>query len=308
MEKIQLYEYIDLVDPTNKLKEIERRGKKENRYSWCILVDELKKKVVNNVIIDVFIEKVNKNNSFSNIYYNSINKHIDDFMDKINKENQEYLFELQKLFLLISLDDKDFYFIQKNKIYQEMEIINKINIKMEKTNDFIKINFLKSILYKNIEIFEKRKNLLRLLNKNNYISYEDDLIININNNEDIIKCLDFIKYNNIIYTDVKLPKIIKINEINRNPGFYFVDKTKDLKIICKYFICINFNNKNIIQQPTLKRYILNKDNKKITVFFYSYNIYLIKYKYMFTKPLNIKNIFKFYKIHYFDLWRKKHKK
>ena len=30
MEKIQLYEYIDLVDPTNKLEEIERRGKKEN--------------------------------------------------------------------------------------------------------------------------------------------------------------------------------------------------------------------------------------------------------------------------------------
>lgn len=305
MQKIPFYEYIDIIDPRNKLEEIERRGKKEDRYSWCILIEEIIKYVIPNIFINDFISKINKNINFSNIYYETNNIYIDETMNKINEENQDMLFELQKLILLNSLDDKNFYSIQKNKLLQEMEIIYMLYIKKNEAKDENKISFLNNIFYKNIEIFEKRKGLIRLINKNNKdnITYEDYLIININNNEDIINCLNFIKHSTIIYKNVILPKDIKIKSENQYSNHFKINiKTTDLKIFNKL-------EKNIINDL---KYNLHKSSILYIFEIYSnYRKTVNNNYYTFTRPgvlefILLNNIYKY--SHFFDSWRKKHKK
>ena len=63
-ERIHFYEYMDIIDSRNKLEELEKKGENKNKYSWIILVDELKNKVITNEFIEDFIKKVNKNIKF----------------------------------------------------------------------------------------------------------------------------------------------------------------------------------------------------------------------------------------------------
>lgn len=294
-ERIHFYEYMDIIDSRNKLEELEKKGENKNKYSWIILVDELKNKVVTNEFIEDFIKKVNKNIKFSDIYYNTINKYIDETMEEINKENNEHFYILQKLMLLYYLDNNNFYLLQKDKIYQEMMIINKLYMKINETYDPNKINILNKILCKNLEIFEKRKKVLGLIiKKNNILSYDIDFIININandNNHDIIKYFDFIKYNNLVYNNVTLPSVIKIEEKNQYSLSYNNFETKIIDYIYILKPIINYTN----------------EDKNINADVYHKYIF-INYSYIITRELTVNIMNKFYIYsHYFDKWRKKHK-
>ena len=68
MHKVPFYEYIDIIDPTTKFNEIEKKAEKEERYSWSILVEEIKRKVKSNIFIEDFIEKINENIKFSYVF------------------------------------------------------------------------------------------------------------------------------------------------------------------------------------------------------------------------------------------------
>lgn len=324
MDKIQFYEYVDIIDTRKKLEEIERKGKKEDRYSWSILVDELKTRVIDNIFINDFIKKINKSIKFSDIYYNTINKYIDDTMDVLNTENNDFFYDLQRHMLIYYLDHEGFYNLQKNKIYQEITIINKLYIKLNETSDINKIKLIKNIIYKNLEIFEKRQKILRLIiKKNNISSYSDDFIININandNNNDILKYFEFMKYNNRVYNNVLLPKVIKIKETPLRIILYNEINYKN-NITEYHYILTTFLN--ILN---LKKYIkyMDKDKESSTkLILKNINNYLFKQKRFFnvdksifiyyhcttlTKRLNvyILNI-KYIPNHYFDKWRKKHK-
>lgn len=328
--KLIFYEYIDIIDPSIKFKEIEERGKNENRYSWSILVEEIKKKVIRNDFINDFIEKTEKNIKFSNIYYKSINKYIDLVMEKKNEENQENFYLLQKLILLESLEDKKFYLLQKNKIYQDMVIILKLYNKINKTKgSLICINKLKEFIHKKLEIFIKRKDLINLINKkskNGFMSNEDNIIINIQSENDIILALDFIDNNKKIYTNIKLPIFIKIRENNNYPVNLNNEKNKtnDYYIIYKYIKATGIiNNKKYNTQgeqtDLIIKYFKNNINKIPNDLSNSLYILFKKcLKYIFSNgyinseitqatDLNFIKIINLYKyVHYFDLWRKKH--
>lgn len=298
MVRIPFYEYIDLVDPTNKLQELERRGKRENKYSWKILIDEIKENVIINENIEIFINRVNENVKFSNIYYNSINIYIDKIMEIKNEENSKYLFELQKYILLDSLVDEKFYNLQKKKLYQEMIIISKIYYKL-KTNDPNTEDYkIKEFIKGKKDIFEKRKKLIILINKKKLISNEDNLIMNIKNEEDIIIALDFIHNNEKVYNNVKLPNFIKIREYNNYCPIIsnYENNIKNIKIINnKYSFYVNNNSYN-----SRSRTLGFKCNNYIYIIYLNIN----KTCLCFILILII-NIYDF--LHYFDLWRKKHK-
>lgn len=312
MHKVPFYEYIDIIDPTTKFNEIEKKAEKEERYSWSILVEEIKRKVKSNIFIEDFIEKINENIKFSDIYYTTNNKYIDDMMEKKNEENCDNFYKLQKLILLNSLDDKSFYLNQKNKIYKEMEIITMIYFKIldDQNNEN-----LKKLIFKYFDIFEKRRNFIKKFNKHAGIwMHDDDLIINIENEEDIKITVDYIKRKEIIYTNVKLPEIIKIKETHHNN---YVKIKRERKINNDYlYIYIIFKrytekaekeNNNIVYVniPVFRLFQRNKidvDNHYFNNMFdfnSIINILLLS---------NVKKN-KFYNyIYYFDLWKKKHKK
>lgn len=287
-EKIYLYEYIDIVDPRNKLNEIEKRAKKENKYSWSILVEEIKNKVILNVFIKDFINKVNENIKFSNIYYKSNNKYIDEEMIRRNNENNEYFFKLQKSILFDLLENEKFYLFQKKIVYKEMDIIKKTNMKIN-TRNLKNESQLKLFINKYMEIFEKRKNIMKIIIKkckkiNTY--YDDDLIINIKNNEDVDFVLAFIQKNNIKYNKIKLPKIIKIKENNNHVAkFYYGNNniTSYYHDIYKHMnSTFNTVDGKIVTYLIINNNEYNKCHVKQNTIFYNY-------------------------YHYFDLWRKKHK-
>lgn len=304
MERIPLYKYMDLVDPTNKLYQIEKKGKKEDIYSWKILIDELNENVIMNKNIKDFIEKINKNVSFSNIYYNTINIHIDNYIEKINNENSEYLFNLQKISLLTEINDLDFYLHQKDKIYKELDIINKISIKRK--NSQINNNNLEKLMIKYMNVLEKRKNLISLINnKTLFYNYDDNLIKNINNEDDLQIAIDRLNKDKIIYRNVKLPRFIRIKEKNKLIMLFNIIN-KEYYFIYKYLKNKLNNKENMKPYNHTNLYKNIKLNKKVFI----NNIKFIIKMYIYVINLNfdlwIKNN-KFNKyFHYFDLWRKLH--
>lgn len=304
MEKVPFYKYIDILDPTDKLGEIERKGKKENKYSWSILVEEINKKVIPNVFINGFISKINENIKFSDFYYISNNEHIDNLMEKKNVENCDYLFNLQKNILLCSLEEKDFYLYQKDRIKKEMEMVTMIHFKLMNNK---KNEKLKKLIFKYLNIFEKRKTLIKLINKKTkYYTYDDDLIINTHSEKDIKITFDYIKDNTNIYTKVKLPKVIKIKEINNNLLVDIPNKNNDYYVIYNYlkYRKNNFFKENIKKDKILKTYrfilyTITKNTKN--------NIKENNYNNLVTQVLLLNNIriIKFYNyIYYFDMWKK----
>lgn len=310
--KIHFYDYLDIIDSSNKTEELERKGKKEDKYSWSILVEDLKEKVIENGFINDFIKKIYKNIKFSDIYYNTINKHIDEIMDKINDENSELLYLLQKNMFLYYLDDINFYLLQKKKIVQEITIINKLYIKLKTTFDIRKRNIINNILNINLERFKKRKNVLRLvIKKNNLYYYDDDIIINLNNDDlrtDIKKYINFIEYKNMVYSNVKIPKYINIKETNNFPVFNYNIFSKGLEMFYISIIVKNYKYRFI---PIINDFIIkcNYNNYFLDFKFHREYLYLYTYTYYFGKNkkiiyylfiINDKEfrwiIYKFYKI------------
>lgn len=316
-ERIHFYNYLDIIDSRNKMDELEQRGKKEDKYSWSILVDDLKNRIIDNVLINDFIKKINKNIIFSNIYYNTINKYIDDTMEEVNKENDELFHELKRYMFLYYLDDKDFYLLQKRQLFNEMMIITKIYNKINNSkNPVFNVDKLNDFICEKLEIFEKRKNVIYLINKKikkELISNEDDIIINIKNEDDIIVALDFMNNNKKIYNNVKLPDFIKIREYNNYyPLILNYENTIKKNIYYINIIIYNYMKYNKIKNNKNIFYVNNDlyNNRSSGLDFKSNNyintIYLNRNQTGFCFILIlIINIYKF--LHYFDRWRKKHK-
>lgn len=169
IEKIPFYEYLDIIDSHTKLNAIQRKGNLDGEYSWWILIKELKHKVNMNVYI----------------------------------ENSNYLFELQNIILTLSINELSFYIYQKEKIYKEIEIINK---------------------------------------KSNFYNQNDGLINNIKNDVDLEITGEKIQSDNNIYQNVKLPINIKIKEFySKTLSLYLPEK--EYLYITKYMKNILYSKK-----------------------------------------------------------------
>lgn len=242
IDKMEFYEYFDIVNIDNKLREIEKKAEKEDIYSWRILVDEIKKKVIINAPISEFIKKTSKNIKFSNIYYNTINKNIDDHMDNLNEENNNNLVILRKQIIFGSLNENRFYINQKKHIHNDLKLIKIIIDKIQSRKD--KDEKLTKYFDEKINIFEKRVNILKLIYKYNKdgITFEDDLLLNFRNSKMLIHIIESINNNSKIYDHPILPKYIKIKEKNKKPIMEYVINNKIKKLYINIIIKIYKKN------------------------------------------------------------------
>lgn len=244
MKKIPFYEFFDIVDTRNKLEEIESRARKEDRISWKILIEEIKKNIITNKHIEDFIVRTEKNICFSNIYYLTLNKHIDVAHDRINKENNENFDKLKIQMMLDHLHDSKFYKIQKDNLYKEINLINLISIKVfSENNDKINRYF-----HDKINVFTKRITILKLIYENNKerTTYEDDLFINFQSIDNIKEIIEFINNKTKVYVHEKLPNHIKIKEINKNPVTMYMKEIEN-KNLMHYVHDIIQSKSNVIQ-------------------------------------------------------------
>lgn len=228
--KMEFYEYFDIVNINNKMKEIEKMAEKKDIYSWRLLVDEIKKNIIINDYIKDFFIKTEKNNKFSDIYYNTVNKYIDDTMDSINDENNNNFYILKKQIIFASLNEKQFYINQKKHIHNDLKIIKIIIDKNQSRKD--KDEKLTKYYDDKINILSKRVNILKLIYKYNKddITFEDDLLLNFKSSKFLIDIIKNIDNNSKIYYHPILPKNIKIKENNKNPLFVYEINHKINKI------------------------------------------------------------------------------
>lgn len=303
MADIFIYEYLDIVNPINDLKKIEEKSIMVNKWSWEILIEELKKRVIIDSDIEIFIYKVKKNIQLMNTYY--INGNIYK-INKVNKENQSFFNDLQIKEIEKSCKHDKFYIFQKNKINDIIDIIIKLFIKMNTILNNKQQKILDKMLKEKYYEFNIRSNIIKKINtlNNNFINYDDDLIINISNLEDFKIIKQKLIENKKIYDNVVLPRnIIEKNEVNNINNVSSVCKNKysinklyihdiikllltyDSKIKTQKHKVENKNYKIMNNQPILTLILyFNKNNQ----------IYYLKYL------INSINT-------YFDLFRKKKK-
>lgn len=303
MDKKYIYEYIDLVDTRSKLAEIEKKGKKNDIISWKLLIDELKKNVIMNDTLKEFIQKTEKNIKFSNIYFSTINKYIDEEHDRVNEENNVNFEKMKKKIIISNIGNKNFYKIQKDYIYKDIRFINLLSKKYkEKTN--INDDKIFSLLKDKINIFMMRSNVLKIFYEKNQdeITYEDDILINILKVKDFIIMEQYIKDMKKKYDPIILPKFIIIKDNNHLPVIninYNIEnkiKTIYMNIIMKKYK--DEKNYLIYTKPYFKSYYFKTNIVYLS--FYTYYKYLI-YIYYYLEINKIK-IYCFYIISKEFMW------
>lgn len=233
-----IYEYIDIIDSRKKLEDIEKRAKKNDVVSWKLLINELKNNVVIDNHIKDFIEKTEKNNKLSDIYFNTINIISDKLHDKINSENNDNFIELKNKIIKenININNKHFYSVQKKNIYKDIKYIKLLEKKLI-SEENSKVEYL---LNDKLKVLFVRANVLKLYYKNNIteiVSYEDNVIMDFVDIHDIHSLDELVENNNKIYLYGKLPENIKIRENNKNPLCHY-----------KTFSVINIINKIIFKE------------------------------------------------------------
>lgn len=290
MTKKYFYEYFDIINTTNKLQEIEKKAEKNDIYSWRILVDEIKNNIIMNDHIEEFIIKTEKNINFSNIYYNTINNYINETMEKLNEENNNNFIILKKQIILASLNEKEFYKIQKKHICNDAKILKMVieKILCEKAPN----EKLTKYCDEKIIVFEKRINLLKLIYKYNKdsITFEDDILLNFGCSNDLVHIVEAINNNNKTYHHHVLPKNIKIKEINKNPIMEY-DINNKIKNVYINIIIEKYKNHriyNIYENKTFSE-SCTYTNKNNVIIYRSFSKYhSISFHYLYTNHLDTK--------------------
>lgn len=270
MKKKEFYKYYDIIDIRSKLFLIEKKAEKENRISWEILIEEIKKNVIINEDIREFIQKTERNNKISNLYFNSINIYTHEDQERVNNENIDNFNKMKINLINDNIQNKEFYNTQKKYINNDINFINLLYKKSCSENN-IKID---KILGDKVEVLQTRRNYLYLFykNKKDFISYEDDLLMNFKYINDI-KHIDKYLYNNSkIYLHVKLPKTIKIKEYNIYGinYYYYNNKKPDLY---KYNIILSLNTKMFVE--IYKKNIFSNFNYYFDIYDLFHNLCII---------------------------------
>lgn len=278
IKKICLYEYLDIVNPVNDLKNIENESIRLNKWSWELLVEKLKQNVIINYDINIFINNILENIEKMDKYYISgnFNKNID-----INKKNQELFNKLQYKEILKYCHDIDFYKMQKNKINHIINFICKIYDKRYSIINIKQQKIFNNMLINNYNEFKIRLNIIIRIYKlkNNIINHEDDLIMNISKIEDFKIIRNAININKKIYNNIKIPK-------------YIIEKRENSDVYKIKYSRMGLNLYNYDYNKIRFTYIIN-----------SFKNDSINYK---IKCPNNKDHYKYMEL-YFDLFRKRRK-
>lgn len=286
MEKIQIYDYIDIIDSRNKLAEIEKKGKKYDEISWRILIKEIKNKVIINDKIKEFIYKIEKNNKILDKYFSSLEIIKENEKERIIDENNSLFKKLCTDTIKENINDINFYNIQKRYIHKDINLIKLLFDKINSSNTDCKINDkIQNMLINKLEIFNIRNNVLKLYYKNkDNVSYEDHIILNLNKIDDIKIIYQYIIDTKKVYPYGKLPKTIKTKEINKGKklNIYNVDH----KFLQEKYIMVYKNIKKIKNNIKINvKYTRNQKLKNIRIFHYTIIISYSQSKCMMKKTI-----------------------
>lgn len=299
MKKKEFFEYYNIIDIRSKLKEIEKNAEKENKISWELLINEIKKNVIMNDTIKEFISKTEENIYISKIYFSAMNTITDDEHDRINKENNNN-FEIMKTEIIKNnIGNINFYKNQKHYIYKDIIFINLLTKKYMKADINIKNNRIAELIEDKVKVLKIRTNVLKLFYKNKMdeIIYEDDIIFNISKIDDIKIVEDYIENNKNIYFYGELPKYIKIKENNKNNILSIFNTYYTFYELYK----VIYKNKQLFEEISNNnniRYL--KENGNIVEYkFTFYNI--LKIKHLDYYPDKSRSTLKYYTIYIFTI-------
>lgn len=218
--KMELYQYIDIINPKDYLALVEKKANEQDKWSWEVILDDINDNIIDTDCIFNFKKQINESIKKLDLYeknmkYNKIqnehNKNMLLFWDLQNTEiNKMILIEKHEHFL-------NFYKNIYEKIKIMYNILSKIQLKdINKKQKSIFIN-----MFKDSESYYKCLiNILIKYYKSRNATPTDIFFLCKNINVLDLKNISLIKYsieNNIkVYENVRLPK--KIIEKIYKPG------------------------------------------------------------------------------------------
>ena len=216
-KKKKIYEYLDLINYSSYLLSTEKKAKSINEWSFRLLLNDFEKNINLDKCENYINFKINVEYTLGImdrlLINNNFNK-IQEYNIKLN-EKFDLFIELEKK-KLFEDNDKCFYDVIKNKIYNDMILLKHLNIKIS--------NF--DLPDKNIEIIYERTlrslivtlNNLRCFYRKNKesIKLEDHVLLNIKSSKEINNIIEFLENGNKIYNNHKLPICIKERVYNNN--------------------------------------------------------------------------------------------
>lgn len=283
-----LYMHFDIISPSNYFKIIETKATKNNTWSMLEVINDLEnneliyKNNFNNFKIKTtkFIISMDNYYEQKNILMLEIinQKFLSCFYEFIRKEISDLCLEF----------DKKFYEIVKNKIFNNFMLLDMFIKKLSYECNIDKKEKINNMINKLMLDFSVIKNILKLFYNYNkdLINYEDHLILNIKNANDIKSILKS-RNGNIVYYHKYLPNlIIERNNVKNNNFLYFIE-IKHLYII-EIYIKNTFLIK-IMENNRLNIIIIKNINlEKIIILFTK--IYWIIHIFIHPKSIKIKYI------------------
>lgn len=216
VQKLLLYEYIDISDTTSYFNKIVKIAEKENKWNFEALIFDLEKNVIFNDNLNNYKKDTLKKLKIIDKYYNSGS------ISKMNKVHDECLNLFHKMIVIeiqdLLINNRRFYELIKNNIYSSLTIIDKCLDKLmnEDINNFQKNNIDK-IIKKNIKIFQVKRNIMKKyyqINRKTFPSNVELLIMDFFNIQEVRFLIDYINNSKRIYENVVLSK--NIVEKNNN--------------------------------------------------------------------------------------------
>lgn len=293
---MELYKYINIINPKIYLGYIEKKANKENKWSWEILLEDMDNNVIENDYIFEFKNNINKSIKKMDIYIK--NKEYNKLENEHN-ENMILFWKLQNIEIkrMILMEKPDHFLKLKKEIYEKINIIYNILLKLQLKNinekqEYIFINILKETehYYKCIiNILFYYYNIRNVIPTDDYLLCKNINVLNFEN-------VSLVKYtieNNIkVYKNVKLPK----NIIEKR--YKSIKSSKKIINILDHDILVFV--KHIIKKTKCKNvFNINKNNSLIydtSEYVFSNILIDEKYKYL----LLYKKLYTFIFKSYFD--------
>lgn len=247
---MELYEYIDLSNFISYFNKIEHIAKKNNQFSFQILLDDFDKNVKYNNNLLMFKKYINENLKKMEIYYE---KNCFLMVEELNNEclNDFYKLIEKEINRLTYNKNFKYYLSIKKDLYEKLTIISNSFRKLQRSDIGKKqIEILNNFITNIMNVYNIKTNILK---KYNYVDkeltpYNDLLFANMKNTKDINNVLFQINEHNKAYYNVILPYKIIIKEIDKNKIIYFYKKDNDCVVFSKIFLdifdIITKNNKN----------------------------------------------------------------
>lgn len=279
---MELYKYIDIINPKLYLTSIEKKSIKNDKWSWEILLDELNNNIIENENILKFKKHINKNIKMLDLYYKNMEYNK---LENVHNENMMLFWQLQnkEIDRMILIEKHDYFLNFKVKMYDNINImyniLSKLNVKnLNQKQRGIFIRMLKENETYYICIVKLLRKYYRVRN----VTPSNDALLFMNihevNLDNIFVIKNAMEDNTKIYKNVKLPKKI-IERVSNFNKLHIIRKLQKINKINKYA-------NNIITYIKYNKYTINKIQYIIPK---HYSLYVIKFNFNYYQNISINN-------------------